>query len=114
MKNGLVRLSNTDPEMIRLFVDFLRCGCKISRKDIKAKLILYPDLDKEVSKKYWSRNTQIPLSQFQKTQFIYGKHPTRRLKYGICDVYVCSRGLKEKIFVWLDLFQKELKQYARV
>ena len=108
MENGLVRLSNTDSEMIRLFVGFLHRCCGVPREKIKAKLILYPDLNEEIGKKYWSKNAQIPSRQFRKTQFIYGKHPTRRLAHGICDVYVCSRGLKEKIFTWLKLYQQEL------
>lgn len=113
IENGLVRISNTDSEMIRLFVEFLYRNCKVPRKEIKAKLILYPDLNEKASKKYWNKHTGIPLCQFRKTQFIYRKHPTRRLACGICDVYVSSRGLKEKIFVWLQLFQKEFKRYTR-
>ena len=112
IENGLVRLSNTDPIMIRLFADFLRYKCNIPKDKMKITLILYPDLNEVVCKKYWSKASNVSLSQFLKTQFIFGRHPTRRLSYGICNIYVASRGLKEKIFTWIKLYQKELKKYA--
>lgn len=108
IENGKVRLSNIDPVMIRLFVSFLYSICKIPREKIKIFIILYPDLDEQICKKYWNRISKIPLSQFEKVQFIQGRHPTKRLSHGICSVGVSSRELKEKIFVWLKLYQKEL------
>jgi len=108
LKNGCVRLANTDPKMISIFSYFLQNVCLIPRDKIKIYMILYPDLNEASCKKFWGNASRIPQNQFQKTQFIQGRHPTKRLSHGICTVNVCSRGLKEKIFVWLNLCQKEL------
>ncbi len=114
MNNYIVRLANTDPEMIKLFSLFLHKTLWVPRNKIKINLILYPDLNEEKCKNFWSRCSGIPKNKFYKTQFIKGRHPTRRLSYGICNVCVSSRALKEKIFTWLKLYQQELKSSAGV
>lgn len=108
IENGLVRLSNTDPEMIKIISLFLQKSCGIPKEKIKITLILYPDLNEDKCKDLWSKASGIPKNKFYKTQVIYGKHPTKRLLHGICNIYVASRELKEKIFVWLKLYQQEL------
>ena len=104
-----VRLSNTDSRMIKLFNEFLRKTCKISEEKIRLSLIIYPDLDDEDCKKFWNNKTKISLKQFDKSSVIYGRHPTKRLKNGICIIRVnSSPGLKEKIIIWKDYIIKEL------
>jgi hypothetical protein len=108
MKNE-VRMANIDPRMIKLFNEFLIKICRVNKEEIYASLTLYPDLREETCKIFWSRKTKIHLKQFSKSQFIYGKHPTKRLENGICTIKVRkSRGLKEKIFVWISLLSKNL------
>lgn len=108
LKNA-TRLTNTDPRMIRIFCNFLVEIFKIPKNNIKIHLTIYPDLSEEKCKTYWSKQIKIGLNQFDKTQLIYGKHPTRRLENGICSVRAPrSCGLKEKIITWIDLFDKEL------
>lgn len=107
--NSLIRVSNTDPRMMRIFTDFLLRIGKIPHEDLRASLILYPDLDEKECLDYWTKGIGIPVSQFIKTQVIKGRHPTKRLSYGICIVYKCSRELKEKILEWIDLSYQDLK-----
>jgi hypothetical protein len=96
-----VRVSNTDPHMIRVFVKFLRTTCALPEDKVKAHLVLYPDLNELICKKYWSSLIGIHKTLFYKTQFIQGRHKTRRLGYGICTVEVSSRQLKEKMLIWI-------------
>lgn len=107
IENSMVRLSNTSPEMMRVFSLFLLNICGVSKEKIRMAMILYPDLNEKKCKHFWSTATGIPKNQFIKTQFIKGKHPTKRLSYGICMINVSSRELKEKIFVWIELFHKK-------
>ena len=108
MKNCFVRLANTHPDMVTIFTSFLRNICFVPDEKIKVQLILYPDLKENVCRNIWMKATNLPRGQFIKTQYIKGRHPTKRLSYGICSVYVSSRGLKEKIFTWLKLYQNQL------
>ncbi|OGE62719.1 hypothetical protein A2964_03025 [Candidatus Daviesbacteria bacterium RIFCSPLOWO2_01_FULL_40_27] len=106
IKNGIVRLSNSDPAMIKVFHSFLNKVLRVSAEKIVIKLILYPDLEETVHKKFWSKFLNIPLTQFRTSAVITGKHATRRLSYGVCSIEVYSRELKEKIFTWIKLYQE--------
>lgn len=102
-KSSVVRLGNSEPEMLKTFNLFLTKVLKISPDKIYAWLLLYPDLVDLVQKNFWSKATGIPLNQFKKSIFIRGKHPTKRLSYGVCTIFVNSRALKERILKWLEL-----------
>lgn len=58
-----VRLSNTDPKLIKVFYNFLQEVCQIPKEKIHIRLLLYPDLSFEKCKKFWHRKVNIPLSQ---------------------------------------------------
>ena len=107
LENSIVRISNTSPEMIRLFALFLQKICLIPKEKLRMSLILYPDLKEKKCKQFWSFASGVSENQFTKTQFIQGRHPTKRLTNGIGIIYVSSRELKEKIFVWIGLFYKQ-------
>ena len=77
-------------------------------------LILYPDLSEKKCKDFWSKTSGIPISNFKKTQLIKGKHPTKKLTYGICIIQMNSRGLKEKLFTWINLFFEKFKLTAGI
>ncbi|MCL5224329.1 MAG: hypothetical protein M1361_01825 [Patescibacteria group bacterium] len=70
-KNPL-RISNTDPRMIKLYVRFLREIMKVPDDKIRLGLILYPDLDDRASKNYWSKITNLKSTIFVKSQFSKG------------------------------------------
>src|SRR3989344_1238569 len=60
---------NSDPEMIRFYIKWLKNILKVDEKDIIARLTLnesYKDRVKEIEK-YWSGITEIPIEQFTKT-----------------------------------------------
>ena len=99
-----IRVSNTDPRMLRIFVDFLKIICELPESKIKAHLILYPDLDETSCKEYWSSLIGVKKIFFNKTQVIQGRHKTKRSCYGICAVEVASRQFKEKMLVWINNF----------
>lgn len=107
-KGSQVKLANTDPIMIRLFYAFLKDVIAVPTEKICIWLLLYPDLLDNVQKNFWSKATGVPLSQFKNSIYIQGRHPTKRLSYGVCNIYVSSREFKEKIMTWLDLAQKML------
>jgi len=107
IENAQVRLANTNPDLIKLFSLFLKNVCKIPSEKIKISMILYPDLDEKKCRLFWSIAAKIPPEQFKKSQIIKGKHPTKKLSYGICVVRLTSRQLKEKIFMWLSLFHNQ-------
>lgn len=104
-KNSNVKFANTDPGMIRLYCLFLKKALNVPEHRIKIWLLLYPDLVENVQKNFWSRAIGIPLNQFNKSVYITGRHPIKRLSYGVCNVTVSSGQLKDKVIKWLELYQ---------
>jgi hypothetical protein len=107
-KSSMVRLGNTDPRMIKLFIHFALTICKVEKNRVRPTLILYPDIDEIRCKNFWSNFIKIPQEQFYKTQYIQGRHPSKRLENGICTVMVGNMALKTKILTWVDLWAEEL------
>ncbi len=105
-KNPL-RISNTNPNMIALFVKFLTEKMAIATNKIKIGLVLYPDLSDSECKSFWSKTTALPMENFMKTQFIVGKHPTKRIAHGVAMVVVHSRHHKTKILRWIEIFSQK-------
>jgi len=108
-KSSAVRLSNSEPEMIRIFNIFLTKTLKIPQNKIWGWLLLYPDLVDSVQKNFWSKATGLSLGQFTKSTYIKGRHPSKRLSYGVCTIIVRNRALKERVLKWLELYQNYLR-----
>ncbi len=109
------RLTNTDPEMIRLFVFFLTHACQIPKERIKASVLVYPDLSTSRCLAYWSKASGVSSDNFTRCIAIRGRHKTKRLPNGVCIVVVSSSYFKTKILEWMSLLPKELmdrKYYA--
>lgn len=113
IENSNTRLANSEPDMIKIFHLFLTKIMAVPSEKIKFNLLLYPDLADIPMKKMWSTITEIPLSQFRKSIYILGKHPTKRLSYGVGNISVGGRKYKEKLIEWIKLCEKDLyKEFA--
>lgn len=110
VSKSMVRINNTDPLMIKLFINFLLKICGVEKEKIKIYLLLYPDLNENECKKFWIENIKLSKENFNKSIFIKGRHKTRRLKYGVCNIYIASSYLKEKIIMWLKVLPNELEK----
>ncbi|MES2088310.1 MAG: hypothetical protein V4467_04975 [Patescibacteria group bacterium] len=101
-------IANTEPLMIKLFLQFLKNICGIDNSKIKAWILIYPDLDENLCKMFWAGKTGLSLGRFDKTMVTRGKHKTRRLSFGVCSVGVSSAYLKCKILKWIQLLGTDL------
>ena len=89
--------SNTDPEMIRVFLAILRKIFRVKDDDIKISLRIYEDLDRNACLKYWSMITGAELDQDTSIDILRGSK-NGKLKYGMCRVRVKKGGLLLKEF----------------
>ncbi|OGG92996.1 hypothetical protein A2609_02060 [Candidatus Kaiserbacteria bacterium RIFOXYD1_FULL_47_14] len=108
----LTKIANTDPNLIRLYVFFLKKVCRIPEGKIKAQILVYPDLNEENCRRYWSRESGVDLKYFTKSSTIQGRHKTRRIAYGVCMVCISSTYFKVKVLEWLKLLSRELMNEA--
>lgn len=114
LNNGAIRVANTDPYMLRVFHAFLRRFLPDIAHKVSAYLILYPDLINQQCLQYWSEHISVALDKFMKTHYIEGRHPHKRLPYGICTIYVSSRQHKEMMDEWLQLVRQDQSFHAGI
>lgn len=103
VNRGLIRISNSEFYLHKIFIQFVLRYLGIPREDIRCALIVYPDHNIEECIDSWSKELNIPKEQFHKTQVILGKEKVRKLQFGVGMTIISSTSLKKKIFKWLEL-----------
>lgn len=102
---GTMELTNSDPLLILFFVKWLDKIFKISSKDLKMRLNIYPQQQERKIKRFWSDLTGVPLSNFGKS---FVKPPNKFFKknnlyYGTARIEVPkSVDKKHKIHGWIQ------------
>lgn len=102
-----VDLANSNPEMIQLFVHFLRQVYKIDERRLRVYLYCYSNQDINKLISYWSRLTRIPKLQFTKP-FIrtdYSMKWGREMKHGLIHIRYSDKRL-------LELIRRDIKKYV--
>jgi hypothetical protein len=104
-------VSNSDPKIIEFTMEWFRKICHVADDKFKAILYLHTGLNENKTKKYWSRLTNIPLSQFGKTIFKQeGEASRKNNQYqGTIKIEIFNENLKHRILSWI----KELASNKR-
>lgn len=108
MNKHRVSIVNSEPEMLRIFIFFLRNICNIDEDKVHAWILAYPDMNLDSTLSFWVEKTGLNRKYFKKTIVIKGRHQSRRLSNGVCTVRVLSTLFKKKMLIWLDCFKKEM------
>lgn len=106
---GAVRISNSDPAVIRVMMRFFREICMVEEKKFRAHLHIHSPLNKEKAEKYWSKISGIPRTQFFKTyakQSVASKNKRDTLPNGTFDIYVCNTKLFLQIIAQIEKIKK--------
>ncbi len=115
-EKGLVKFSNSSPEMIQFMVSWFRKICGTPLEKIKVELHIHELHNKEVVENYWSKLTKIPLTQFQKTQIKPTSlgHRKKILYNGTCALRICDTILFWKIQSWTQEFIVNLDKIQKM
>lgn len=108
-KSGnVVKFTNSDPAMIRVFLKFLRTICGIDENRLKALIHIYPDHDEKKLLSLWIKNTGIPKERFYKSYLHEGKPGTYKNKseYGTLTINYPDKRLLEIILKWIEYYKK--------
>ena len=62
-----IEITNTNPSIIKLFLDFLRYDLHINEEKIHLQLQIHAGDDQEILEAYWMSVTGIPKARFNKT-----------------------------------------------
>lgn len=99
---GDFSFTNTDPEMIRLFVNLIR-SLGVTDDRFKMTLRIYEDLDRQKCIKYWSKITNLEVSNLN----IMNGKKKGKLKYGMCRIRITKGGdMLKYIFALKDQIVK--------
>lgn len=105
----LIRLTNSRPELHKIFIKFIQTYLGVEKSAIKFWLLLYPDLDEVLCMKQWSKKIGISVAQFYKNQVIQGLSHKQTLHFGVGNTIIGSTLLKKKLHRWVELSLKELQ-----
>jgi len=109
-RNCGVDFANSNPEMIKVFVKFLRRICGIDEKRLRLFLYCYSDQDIENIKNYWYSLTNIPKNQFSrpyvKKDFLPEK--SGKMKYGLVHIRYADKKLLYQIDNWIKEYCKTI------
>lgn len=108
-KSQGLAFSNSDPELVKFMTKWFREICQVPNKKIKACLYLHTGQNEKKMKKYWSRITNIPLSQFNKTVFKQEGLASRKYSQsqykGTIKIQIFDEDLKHRMFAWIEQLQ---------
>jgi len=98
----VIKFTNSDPEMIKIMMKWFRLVCKIPKDKFRVILHIHELHHRNSIEKFWSKITQIPLKQFQKTQIkpMTLKHRKNPLYKGTCAIRIGNKDLFRKIMGW--------------
>ena len=98
-KTVCLRLVNSDPTIIKTGIIWFKKTYGLTNKNFVVRVHLYPDCDIELSKKYWSKWTGLPLTQFHPVHVDKRLNKkirnNRKLLFGTAHVTIRSGNRRE-------------------
>ena len=98
--NTSVRLSNTDPYLLKKFKEFLVKIYRVQKRKFGYSLVIFNDSNKEEAIKFWISHLKIKRKQLGKITIIppQGKGTyKKKSQFGVLTFTVTNKKLKEKI-----------------
>jgi len=97
-----VAFANSDPQILKLFLKFLREICGVEERKIKAALNIFNDVDGEEAVNFWSEMTKIPVNRFNTITIRKSKGGTYKNKsrWGTLTIYIPNVKLKAIMDEW--------------
>ncbi len=106
-------LTNSDPLLVKFFIDWASRVFAVSPKNFKAYLNIHSEQNDSQIKKFWAELTGIPIENFGKS-FIKpaGKNFKKNLLYyGTIKIrLICGGDTLQRLFAWIRVF---LREYVR-
>lgn len=106
-----VVFSNSNPDMIKVFLKFLRVICSVDENRLRVAIHYYEDHAPEDLIAFWSKVTRIPADQFHKPHLhkrrVTGTYRNPS-KYGTIAIQYSDHKLLKQILVWKDAYSAQI------
>ncbi|KXJ99054.1 MAG: hypothetical protein UZ19_OD1000554 [Parcubacteria bacterium OLB19] len=106
----LIRLTNRDNDLHRLFISFAIDFLGVEKADIRFWLLLYPAHDEIKCLKHWSKKTGLSIASFYRSQIVEKRSNKETLHFGVGNTIIGSTLLKKKLSHWVALLKKDLQK----
>lgn len=94
-KHPALIFTNSDPDMIKIYMNFLRQGLVLDEQKIKAGIHIHPYVDENSARSFWAKISGLPENLFYIVKVIIsaskGKRSTKKLPYGMVVIKVNNR-----------------------
>ena len=97
---GDFNITNTDPDLIKVFVRGLVSNLGIERNRLRLNIRVYEDMNHESCINFWLKTTGLNRESITNVNVLYGKKKGK-LKYGMCRLRVLKGGDMLKYMVAL-------------
>lgn len=105
----IVDFANSKPEMIKIFLCFLRDVCGIDESKLRIYLYAYQDQDLKKIMNFWSKLTGIPLKNFSKPYIRkdFKVEKSGKMEYGLVHIRYYDKKLLLLIKQWIEQYTQE-------
>ena len=96
--------SNSNPEMIRVMMKFLKEVCQVPKEKIKGRINIHPHLNIKKAEKFWLRITKISKNNLNKPLLAVSKASKQKkdsLPLGTFNIIICDVVLASRIKGWI-------------
>jgi len=93
-----VRLGNTDPKLIKKFIEFLVKICGVKKEDMRFGLQIFNDINPQTALNFWLRELNAKRSQFFKIIVTPSRGKgtyKKKLEYGVLTVHYGNKKLRD-------------------
>jgi transposase-like protein len=108
-----ISFTNSDPEMIKIFLRFIREIFQVQENRIRANLRIFKHMDEESAINFWTKKTSLPKENFSKT--FVSKHPLstsrrpfNRLPFGVIQIRINDTQLFHKVMGSIEGIKKQV------
>ncbi len=100
-----VVFSNSNSKAIKFMTEWLRNFCKVPNNKFRLSIYIHDNLDEQRAKIFWSKLTNINISQFTKNYIVknnIGRYRKTINEYGVCRITICNVNLQRTIMGWIS------------
>ena len=114
LKGQTVDFVNSNRDMVRIFLKFLRQVCGVDDRRLRLYLYAYSYLDLKKTKNHWKNITGIPINQFTKPYVRKGNLnlSRRKLPYGLVHIRYNDKKLLLVIKSWIENYRDNILIWA--
>lgn len=100
-----ISIVNSDFRLIRFMMEWFKDFCHVPMDKFRGSVYIHDNLNERKAKIFWSKLTNIPLSQFTKSYIVKNnKNRLRNTKHlnGIFRIKITNANLHRRIIGWVD------------